>query len=532
MMIFRRLRDRIAERRSRRSGATVPTFTARTLDATTPLPLGPCVLWFDAEPDAPYRLRRWLRHGHVVAATADTTTATRLALLTTRHVHTQDRRAAMRLATELAIRGASDQAAAPPSLPASQAAPHIVLQVGDFTEGGMEQVVIDLADALIKDAMRVTILVLGRTGSAAARAAQRGLTLHRLDPTAAAYTEFLTREGVDLVNAHYATFGAELCVQASIPFVQTIHNMYMWFGAPERQEYRAADRHTRAYVCVSNNVARYADVALGLRPDRMLVIPNGCDRAYVQPRPSPERIVATRRALGVPDDAPFFLHVASIQPAKAQHLLLAAFHQVANACPRAHLVFLGQPMDAEYARTLEQRTHGLGLASRVHWAGQRPDVSTIHAAAGALVIPSFFEGWSLAITEAVLAGLPVIATDVGGASEQLEGTDGILLPAAAPDPTAIDAERLLPLLQAPCAPLRARLAAALQEVYGRDGKRSPLPPDWERLLRECAYARYAHVFRCLLAGGSPAAARAWTEPARPAVAVAASATIPSRPTPP
>lgn len=507
-MILRRLRDRLDVWLSKgdRDDGVVPSSR---VDPKAGPPARPCIVWFDGEPDAPYRLRRFLRHAGVVAATSDARTAARLAILTPRVVHAPSRRAALAGARAMLAKPAP---AAPPPPPAPAGRQRVVLQVGDFTEGGMEQVVIDLTEALAAAGMHSSILVLGRVGPAAERARQRGLHLERLAADRDRYAAFLERERVDLINAHFSTFGADLCAAARVPFVQAIHNMYMWFGRPERDEYRAADPYTRAYVCVSNNAARYADLALGLSRERMLVIPNGCARSYVQPAPAPEAVAALRAEFGMPADARIFLNVASIQPAKGQHLLLAAFARVAADCPNAHLLFAGRPMDDAYAETLVQRVRDLGLTDRVHWAGHRSDVTTLHAAAAALVMPSFFEGWSLAITEAVLAGLPVIATDVGGASEQLEGTDGILLSPAAADLSAVDIHRLLALLDSPCEALVDELADALRAVYARRGARSRLPADWERLLRERAYERYVHLFRWLLAGGEPAAARAWTEP--------------------
>jgi glycosyltransferase involved in cell wall biosynthesis len=132
--------------------------------------------------------------------------------------------------------------------------------------------------------------------------------------------------------------------------------------------------------------------------------------------------------------------------------------------------------------------------------------------ADALVMPSFFEGWSLAITEAVLAGLPVIATDVGGAREQLRGTDGILLAPAREDLASLGCEPLVELLESPCDELVQRLGAALTAILERGGRRSRLPADADGLLREHAYTRYVEVFRWLVMGGDPASARFWTRP--------------------
>lgn len=472
---------------------TVPAGDAHRIDATTPVahPADDRTfsLRFDAGPgcpaDLPYRWRDVLADAGCRATADEPMTAARLALLSA------SRRPP----------GMSPRRAPTPR--------RIVLQADNFTEGGMEQVVIDLAEALRDSGFAPSLLILGQEGTAAQRARARGLTVDRMPADAAAYRRFLAEQRPQVVNAHYSTFGADACAELGIPFVQTMHNMYVWFGAEQVAEYRRADAHTHAYVCVSNNVARYADLAIGLPPDRMLVIPNGCNRDYLADESHRAAAVALRRELGLPAAARVFLNVASIQPPKAQHVLLGAFARVAAASPDAHLVVLGGAADQAYLDRQMRAARQAGLADRVHWVGRRADVSAFHQLACALVQPSFFEGWSLAITEAVLAGLPVIATDVGGAVEQLRDTDGILIAPAIEDLTGLHQGTLVPLLEAPCTELQERLAAAMSTLLQRGAGRSRLPAHWQSFLRDTAYRRCAEAFHWFADGGSPVSARAW-----------------------
>ncbi|MCU0862868.1 MAG: glycosyltransferase [Planctomycetes bacterium] len=476
-------------RRNRRRDATAPP-TPLAVTADTPLPTDdrPLSLHFPAAAanteDLPYRWRAVLTRPNVIATAADATTAERVRLL---------------------------QPSPPNRLrPFCGGAPRrVVLQADDFREGGMEQVIIDLAEALQTANFTVRLLILGEEGPAGARARARGLCVDRVPASFDAYRDYLDQHRPELVNAHYSTYGADQCAARGVPFVQTVHNMYVWFGPYQFDTYRKADPHTHAYVCVSNNVARYSDLTIGLPAVRMLVIPNGCHRDFLAVDAHRTAAAALRRELGLPPTARVLLNVASVQPPKGQHLLLAAFAELAAERTDAHLIVLGGTADAEYLRAQQAMTERLGLSQRVHWVGRRADVSAFHQLADALVQPSFFEGWSLAITEAVLAGLPVIATDVGGAVEQLRGTTGILVPAAAPDVTRLHVDTLMPLLADECAAVRSALVAAMREVLARDGARSPLPAEWEALLREAAYGRTAEVFHWFAAGGSVRAARCW-----------------------
>lgn len=481
------------------------------VDEATPiavqgLPAEPFLLHFATPPpagvDMPYRWRGVLALPHCHAVAEDAATAERLALLTPRAA----RVVAGRGPDQAFARGTAARAAPrlhpwrPPS------ARRIVLQADDFTEGGMEQVVIDLAEALQAAGFAPRLLILGKEGSAGARARSRGLAVDRIRADDATYADYLDRWRPELVNAHYSTFGAAECAARDIPFVQTLHNTYVWFGPEHIEAYRAADAHTHAYVCVSNSVARYADLMMGLPPSRMVVIPNGCDASFLASEESGAD--ALRSELGLPPTARILLNVASVQPAKGQHLLVAAFARIAAESPDAHVVVLGAAADADYLRTQQREARRLGLSDRVHWVGRRNDVGAFHRLADVLVQPSFFEGWSLAITEAVLAGLPVIATDVGGATEQLAGTDGIVLAPAA-DVVTLHRDNLAPLLASPCLDLQQRLAAAMRTLLARDGARSRLPHGWRTLLREHAYHRCAQAFHWFSAGGSAAAARRW-----------------------
>ena len=491
----------------RQFSGEAPVYDAVDVDSEKSLPLAAgkaMAMRFGSEADLPYRLRAWLAEPHVQPLTDDSMTAERLALLAP---------------------PATEPAAVRQLRPSR--VQHIVLQADNFTEGGMEQVIIDLADALTAEGFTTSLLILGKRGTAAERARDQGLTVVELPPDPAAYAAYLEQCGAALVNAHYSTFGADTCAQRGVPFVQTMHNMYMWFGPPQVDAYRAADPHTRAYVCVSNNVARYADIAIGLSPSRMLVIPNGCNDGFRPQAGHREAAAELRAELGLQPDDQVLLNIASIQPPKAQHLLVNAFAQIATECPRAQLVVLGSPADEAYARRQRSAVQRLGLEQRVHWVGQRRDVSAFHQLAVALVQPSFFEGWSLAITEAVLAELPVVATDVGGALEQLRGTDGVLLPSAATDVTAVDCDRLIPMLDADYPDLERCLADAMRSVLARGGARSRMPADWRSLLRGTAYRRCAAVFHWLIAGGSAASARYWLRPEAEAEPTPAAAEVPA-----
>ena len=115
--------------------------------------------------------------------------------------------------------------------------------------------------------------------------------------------------------------------------------------------------------------------------------------------------------------------VARFSPQKSQALLVRALEGVDEPW---HLTFIGDgPLEDEVRRMVADR----GLNGRVDFLGARDDVDSILARSHIFVLPSNWEGFPLTILEAMRAGLPVIASDVGGVREAVvDGATGYLIP--------------------------------------------------------------------------------------------------------
>ena len=328
---------------------------------------------------------------------------------------------------------------------------HILLQVDDFMQGGLENVVIDLAAFLQADGFEVTIAILGQRGRAADEAETRGLSLKTFasELSPADYVRWLKQNRVTLVNAHYSIFAARECREAAISFIETIHNAYVWLPPETIAAYQQADEHISAYVCVSDTVAHYADIALGLDPGKMRIIPNGIDiasnsgdnhslveelstcsglsakqgrspqlsRWRGNEKETKENRARLRGEWDVPEDAPVFLNVASIMATKAQRPLVQAFAIALKSYPESRLVLLGSVMEPSYMESIIKVVKRLGIGERVIFAGFDSDSRPFYHAADVFVLPSYWEGWSLSLAEAAVSGLSCVITDVGSAYE-------------------------------------------------------------------------------------------------------------------
>jgi glycosyltransferase involved in cell wall biosynthesis len=253
--------------------------------------------------------------------------------------------------------------------------------------------------------------------------------------------------GYDIVHTHTAKAGVlgRFAARArKVPaVVHTIHAFPVYPGmtwpvrwallAVERLAARCADRIIA--VCDAN--AREA-LALGIAtPEQLAVGISGVPTAA---------LVAGDRArgravLGLPEGAPVVGTVTRFMEQKAPLDFMAAARRIVAAEPAAHALVVGDgPLRAEVERAAAGEP-------RIHLLGFRDDVPDLLAASDVLAFSSRWEGLGRALTEAVLAAKPVVATAVNGVPDLVvDGATGYLVPPGRPD---LLAERTLAVLGLP-----------------------------------------------------------------------------------
>lgn len=220
-------------------------------------------------------------------------------------------------------------------------------------------------------------------------------------------------------------------------------------------------RCRRAPAVVAPSPAIEAELlAAGYEATRVCRVPNG---VTVGPPPDARRKPLARRALADAQPALFLapgtpLAVAAgrLHPAKGFDDLIEAWHSVVARCPAARLWIAG---DGPHLAALQQRITRRDLQGRVVLAGSFDTVDELLAAADLFVLPSLEEGMSLALLEAMAAGLPIVATDIPGNRAVVDNDrQALLVPPGSPVALAAAVTRLLG-----DAPLASRLATAARE---------------------------------------------------------------------
>ncbi|MDQ5846711.1 MAG: glycosyltransferase family 4 protein, partial [Acidobacteriota bacterium] len=162
-----------------------------------------------------------------------------------------------------------------------------------------------------------------------------------------------------------------------------------------------------------------------------------------EPAANQQQAGALRKQLGIDENVRMILAVGRLSKEKAQMDLLRAFKNLSETHGEinARLVIVGDGPERE---PLEAAAASLGLNGRVIFTGQVNNVRLYFAASDVLVNPSHSEGSPYVLLEAMAAGVPIVATAVGGVPEMIENNDtALLVPANDPQAMADAIARIL-----------------------------------------------------------------------------------------
>lgn len=330
---------------------------------------------------------------------------------------------------------------------------HIITRL---IQGGAQRVALELAAAQGRGGDEVHIAfgpVYGPEGSLIAQAEASGVSLHEVSSLRRALLphrdllaywqlrKLIRQIKPDVVHTHSSKAGilgrAAAWAEDVPAIVHTVHGLPFHEHQPQwvNRLYMGAERWAakRCHALVGVTQAMVdAFVRAGIDQPKMSVIHSGVDpRQWLLSGTERQRLSrAMRESWGIPQEAKVVGVVARLDRLKGQADAIAAFQQIARDLPDAHLVLVG---DGWLRKELEAKVAGLAseIRSRIHLPGLLPmqQMAAAYAALDVKVLPSYQEGQSLTLAEALLTGTAIVAYDIGGMPELcLDGKTGRLVP--------------------------------------------------------------------------------------------------------
>lgn len=203
--------------------------------------------------------------------------------------------------------------------------------------------------------------------------------------------------------------------------------MEHWLLRPKRLVYRLLYRllagRVDGFIAVSDEVRESIIRQIGPVQDKVFTICNAVD---LKPFQHPGDKAALRDQLGLEARSHLVATVGRLTEQKGHCYLIDAAVSVVSVYPDTHFLFIG---DGELRDELQQQTRQAGLSQNIHFLGIRKDVPDLLAAVDLFAFPSLWEGLSVALLEAMVAGKPIVATAVSGTtSVMIHGVTGLIVP--------------------------------------------------------------------------------------------------------
>jgi sugar transferase (PEP-CTERM/EpsH1 system associated) len=337
----------------------------------------------------------------------------------------------------------------------SSAAPRLrLLQIThDLDLGGLQQVIYNLCRTLDRDRFEISVLCLREKGLFANDVEALGIPVYLLEQKqqGADYFAFrkvarLLRElRIDIVHTHNTQPFFDGTIGAMLAGVRTVVHTDHARAFPDKLRYMVAEWAMSLYAyrvvgCsehTSQQLMRYEKI-----PKRKIVtIPNGIDGSRFELTIDRQ---AKRRELGIHEQGSVIGLAVRLSDQKGITFLLQAMPRILAKHPDTTLLIAG---DGDLRMDLEQEAQQLGIAARVKFCGPRKDIPELLKLLDLYVLPSKWEGLPMVILEAMAAGCPIVATDVGGnSSAVVDGVTGALVP---PQDPGVLADAIIRLLDSP-----------------------------------------------------------------------------------
>jgi len=259
-----------------------------------------------------------------------------------------------------------------------------------------------------------------------------------------ALAELIRKYDIDIVQTHLS--GSINFLTLILPYITNLHavlwtfhsvnflpseskvSRFHWLLKPKRYVHRLMYRVSSQSVCrliaVSNQVRESMIERIGPVEEKITVICNGVDVARYQHPVDRDHV---RQELGFDPEARLLITVGTLKREKGHRYLLEAGTEIVCQHPDTYFMFVG---DGKLQSELRAQADAYGLSGRVRFLGTRQDVDQLLAVSDIFVLPSLWEGMSMALLEAMAAAKPIVATAVSGTRQVvIHDETGLLVPA-------------------------------------------------------------------------------------------------------
>lgn len=291
--------------------------------------------------------------------------------------------------------------------------PDTISLINDFTRQNIEYYPLDLAD------------VKGGKVTALKASLGRLLETYKLLAT--------IKPDVVLLNlpAHHLGFTILwLCGLLKIPTAVVFHLIAFpaSFSPSKLRAYYWAKARNQEWITISEYNRKYLAREFSLAPTEWHCIYNGINQASIAQSPLDKNQLRfqIRQELGLATNSLLILTVARLHPQKGHDYLLPIIPQIIAKFPQVQFVWVGDGEDRAYLTNLVQECK---MEAQVNFLGYRNDIPELLTAADLFLFPSYQEGFPFAVLEAMIYGLPIVASDTGGIPEMvLDGQHGLIFP--------------------------------------------------------------------------------------------------------
>jgi len=248
-----------------------------------------------------------------------------------------------------------------------------------------------------------------------------------------ALCKIIKEKNIDLIHSHLYhanQYGRIAANKLNLPVIITVHNSYKQLKFHRRVINWYLGRKTAAIIAVSDEIKQDIIFWDHISEKKIYVIANGIDIQRAQSSLSKKE---ARAKLGLDQQKFILVCVGRLEKQKGHKYLLEALPLLNKENINPLCLFVGEGRERS---NLEEQAKQLDVLPQVRLFGARNDVADILKAADLYLMPSLWEGLSLALLEAMAANIPIIASDVSGMKQVLGDDFGIRIPPAQPSAIA------------------------------------------------------------------------------------------------